>query len=284
MSSPNEHQARPSKREEKSSLFGLFSMGIMLLVLVGSIVQLLAGRPGYKAAFLVMILAGGSLLLVFQLIRGGEKSGQVRPLKMDYEDPVMMEYLGMDDAYMDDDLDQRLKRSGERGEQQVMHALSWLPAEQFVSFNQVYVSAKGRVQQFDHLVVGHNGIFHIETKNHAGRIAVTPEGNWEITRTISGKSRTEGMESPLEQIRRHEIVLKDFLDELLGRHKIPIQEIVVIANAKTTVKGEQNSPFVILKRDKLLDYILNYGKPGAITPDNRRRIVKALEKRSKRIG
>lgn len=280
MSSPSEHHATPPRRGEKSSFFGCFIMGIMLLVMLGSAVQLLASRPNFKAAFLVLILAAVSLLLVFQVIRGGDKSAQVRHLKLDYEDRVMMEYLGMDEAYMDDNLDQRLKRSGERGEQQVMHALSWLPAEHFTSLNQIYISAKGRGQQFDHLVIGHNAIFHIETKNHTGRITITPEGNWEITRTIAGKARTEGMESPLEQIRRHEIVLKDFLDELLGKHRIPIKEIVVIANPKTTIKGEQHSPFVILKREKLLDFIINFGKPGAITPDNRRRIVNELEKRN----
>ncbi len=279
MANPGESAA--PRRREKGSAFGCFIMGIMLLVVLGSVIQLLAGRPDFKTAFLILVLAAVSLLLIYQVIKGGEKSQQVRHLKLDYEDRVMMEYLGMDEAYLDDNLDQRLKRSGERGEQQVMHALSWLPQEQYASFNQIYIAAKGRGQQFDHLVVGHNGIFHIETKNHSGRITVTPEGNWEITRTIAGKVRTEGMESPLEQIRRHEMVLKDFLDELLGKHRIPIQEIVVIANPKSMLKGEQHSPFVILKREKLLDFILNFGKPGSITPDNRRRIVNELEKRIK---
>ncbi|HWJ03514.1 MAG TPA: nuclease-related domain-containing protein, partial [Verrucomicrobiae bacterium] len=161
---------------------------------------------------------------------------------------------------------------------------SWLPQDNYTVFNQIYVTAKGRGQQFDHLVVGSNGVFHIETKNHAGRITITPDGNWEITRTIGGKVRTEGMENPLEQVRRHEIVLKDFLDELLGRHRVPVQEIVVIANPKTTIKGEQYSSFEILKREKLLDFILNYGKPGAISPDNRRRIANELEKRNTRTS
>ncbi|HZW83687.1 MAG TPA: nuclease-related domain-containing protein [Candidatus Deferrimicrobium sp.] len=280
MANPSEQHATSKGNKEKGGLFGCFIMGIMVLVLVGGAIQMMVTKPNFKVIFLILILAATSLLLLYQVMRTPGKTQQVRHLKLDYEDSVMMEYLGMEEAFYDDNLDHRLKKSGERGEQQVMHALSWLPEDKFTVFNQIFVSGKGRGQQFDHLVVGHNGIFHIETKNHSGRIVITAEGNWEITRTIGGKARTEGMENPLEQVRRHEIVLKDFLDELLGKHRVQVQEIVVIANPKTTLKGEQYSQFVILKREKLLDFILNYGKPGSITPDNRRRIVAEIEKRN----
>ncbi len=263
----------------KGGLFGCFIMGIMVLMLIGGAIQILVNRANFKGVFLILVLAAISLFLIYQVVRVPNKTQQVRHLKLDYQDRVVMEYLGMEEAFYDNNLDHRLKKSGERGEQQVAHALSWLPEDKFTVFNQIFISGKGRGQQFDHLVVGHNGIFHIETKNHSGRITITPEGNWEITRTIGGKARAEGMESPLEQVRRHEIVLKDFLDDLLGKHRVPVQEVVVIANPKTTLKGEQYSSFVVLKREKLLDYILNYGKPGAITPDNRRRIAAELDKR-----
>lgn len=270
-----------AKATAQNSLFGCFIMIIMALVLLGSVVQLLTAKPDFKAVFLVVILAMVSLILFYQVIKGSRNQDSQRQLKLDYEDRVLMEYLGMDEAYFDNDLDHRLKRSGERGEQQVIHALSWLPPEHFTVFNHIYVSCNGRGQQFDHLVVGHNGIFHIETKNHAGRIMITPEGNWEITRTIGGKVRTEGMENPLEQVRRHEMVLEDLLSKLFpGKRNFPIQEIVVIANPKSTLKGEQHSPYLILKRDKLLDYILNFDKAGSIAPAVRGKIVRELERQN----
>lgn len=278
MMNSTDYHASAGGRRERNSLFGCFIMGIMLLVLLGSVVQILANRPNFKLAVLILVLGILSALLFYQVVRTSGKTQEIHHLKLDYEDRVMMEYLGMDEAFYENSLDSRLKRSGERGEQQVMHALSWLPKDQFTVFHNIYVTANGRGQQFDHLVVGQNAIFHIETKNHSGRITVTPEGNWEITRTVGGKVRTEGLESPLEQIRRHEMVLKDFIDNLLGKHRVPLQEIVVISNPKSTIKGEQYSPFVILKREKLLDFILTFGKAGAITPANRRRIAAELEK------
>ncbi|MDA8441796.1 MAG: nuclease-related domain-containing protein [Peptococcaceae bacterium] len=282
MTNPSEHSAGAQGQGAKNSMFGCLIMGLMLLVVLGSVAQMLTNRPNVKAILLVLVLAVVSILMFYQIIKGNDKdkSPVVRQLKLDYIDRVMMEYLGMDEAYIDENLDHRLKRSGERGEQQVTHALSWLPEADFTVFNQVYITAKGRGQQFDHLVVGHNGIFHVETKNHAGRITITPDGNWEITRTISGKQRTEGMENPLEQVRRHEIVLRDFVEELFGRQTVPLQEIVVIANPKSTLKGEQNSSFVILKRDKLLDFIINYGVPASLKPAERRKIVTEIQRQN----
>lgn len=59
--------------------------------------------------------------------------------------------------------------AGTAGERKVSHYLSFLNPNKYKVYNNITAKANGRSQQVDHLVIGPNGIFHIETKNYSGR-------------------------------------------------------------------------------------------------------------------
>lgn len=66
------------------------------------------------------------------------------------------------------------------------------------------------------------------------------------------------MTNPLFQVRRHERVLREFLDKEFPQINIPIKEIVVLSNEKTILEGQENSPITVLKVERLNDFIINY--------------------------
>lgn len=66
----------------------------------------------------------------------------------------------------------RALRSGKRGERMVAKELGKLRRKDYIVINDMLVAtSNGRTSQIDHVVVSTRGIFVIETKNHAGRIA-----------------------------------------------------------------------------------------------------------------
>ncbi|HWJ03104.1 MAG TPA: hypothetical protein VNU93_05450, partial [Verrucomicrobiae bacterium] len=100
MANPSDHQTA-QQGKGKISPFGCFVLGIMMLVVLGGVAQLLTAKPNFKIVFLVILLAGVSLLVLYQVIKSG--SGQEnKHLNLDYRDRVLLEYLGMDEAYLDE--------------------------------------------------------------------------------------------------------------------------------------------------------------------------------------
>ena len=154
------------------------------------------------------------------------------------------------------------KESGDIGERRVKEALKWLDSS-YVQIhplskdysgnpciylqNQDYLNVK---QEYDHIVVGKTGVFVIETKNYAGKLIVDQYGNW---RRILQDGREVGEKNPLEQIRKHEKVLRSFLDE-----SISLISIICIANDRAIIEGIENSPLPIIKSDLLVEFIEHY--------------------------
>lgn len=150
----------------------------------------------------------------------------------------------------------RAEESGAHGEANVRYNLKWL--EDYKVINDVQVPNKLESQQIDHIVIGKNGIFHLETKNHGGTyggiININKEGDWSITKN----NNVQGMENPLNQVRRHERVIKEFVENQFPDKAIPIKAIIVLSNEKTMLEGQENSPITVLKLERLNDFIMNY--------------------------
>jgi len=155
--------------------------------------------------------------------------------------------------------EEMIKESGREGEANVRYHLKWLDG--YKVLNNVRLPNPIESQEFDHIVIGENGVFHLETKNHGGKhgakILINKEGDWSIIQ--NGYSK--GMKNPLFQVRRHERVLMEFLDKEFPQINIPIKEIVVLSNENTIIEGQENSPITVLKVERLNDFIINY-KPN----------------------
>ncbi|WDL97515.1 nuclease-related domain-containing protein [Alicyclobacillus sp. ALC3] len=120
--------------------------------------------------------------------------------------------------------------AGLRGEMETARVLTRLGA-QYRVFNRIYVYHGGRRQEFDHIVVGPNGVFHVESKNWAGVIEVSDGG---VGRSVDG-----GHHDAAEQMRRHHALLR----ALLYDHglKPPIVGILCFTNRHAQVYGHHSA-------------------------------------------
>lgn len=151
------------------------------------------------------------------------------------------------------------KEGGDIGESKVREALKWLDSS-YVQIqplsrdyagkpciylqNPDYLNIK---QEYDHILVGKTGIFSIETKNYKGKLIIDKYGNW---RRILQDGKEVGVKNPIEQVRKHEKVLKSFLGD-----SINISSIICIANDSAIIEGVENSPLPIIKSDLLVEFM-----------------------------
>jgi hypothetical protein len=154
---------------------------------------------------------------------------------------------------------------GARGEEMVALLLAALPGGYHV-FHDVSCGESGGI---DHVVVGPNGLFVIETKCWSGK--VTLEG---------GVLRVDGelpSRPPIPQALGASHALATFLAERL--ESVPERVTVVCFASNTLVRSQLNfEDTVVCNATALLAVIL--GHAGHVTPDDVERIVKVMERKA----
>ncbi|MHB1126405.1 MAG: nuclease-related domain-containing protein [Bacillota bacterium] len=165
--------------------------------------------------------------------------------------------------------------SGLRGEQEVAYHLRWLPQGYLVFHNILLESSRLGFQQIDHLVVGPNGVFHLETKNINGMLVISDAGDWTLVKSTKDGLSRQGMDSPHHQVNRHEQVINDILKTALPKITVPVVSIVVMAHPKTIIEGKDPS-LVVLKKDKLITYVQQWSSGKTLTPKVVRNVAHAL--------
>ncbi len=153
---------------------------------------------------------------------------------------------------------------GAAGEKAVAHQLRFLGKEYRV-FHRRLLEAGGDRQEIDHLVVGPNGVFHIETKHWAGRISFTDQG----------VERDQGRhaEDPTAQLYRHEYIVK----ELLRQHHMngDVVGILCFSNRNGQVKGHSPA-FHTVQLDRLVHFIRSYQPKHPLSDRHVRQIGEAV--------
>lgn len=156
---------------------------------------------------------------------------------------------------------------GKAGEKAVEYVLKWLPDPYCViekdcvgkySDHVILLenpSFTDEVQEFDHLVIGPQGIFNIETKNYSGKVHIDRFGNW--LRLKNGESEWVPEENPVQQLFRHRVML----ESIVGKN-IPIIDVICMAHPSLMLSGQENSNIPIVKKDLLADFIVNYRSAG----------------------
>lgn len=170
---------------------------------------------------------------------------------------------------------------GERGEAEVDYALKWLVGDYIkivktqsgkygeqaiVLNNKEFIDEP---QEFDHIVIGTQGIFNIETKNYTGKLIVDANGNWI---RVKADGSEIGERNPIQQVRRHEAVLKSIVGE-----DIPIISVLVMANPKMIIEGVENFSIPLLKSDRLEEFISIYKNEKSYTKSEMAAIYEKLE-------
>lgn len=174
------------------------------------------------------------------------------------------------------------RQYGEKGEEEVEYALKWLVGD-YIKLEKdasgkygtkaIVLNNKDFVdepQEFDHIVIGPQGVFNIETKNYTGKIIIDRDGNW-IREQSDG--RKVGERNPLQQSRRHEAVLRSIVGD-----DVPIISVLVIANPKAIIQGAENSKVKLLKSDVLEEYIANYKGSVSYTKEKIQALADKIEK------
>ena len=160
---------------------------------------------------------------------------------------------------------------GKTGEAAVDYVLKWLPASYRVvakdctgKYGEKVILLKNSAfsdehQEFDHLVIGPQGVFNIETKNYSGKLDVDRAGNW--SRLKKGETEWAAEENPAQQLFRHHVLLQSIVGD-----SVPIIDVICMSHPALMITGQENSRIPIVKKDLLADFIVNY-RPAGLTPE-----------------
>ena len=150
------------------------------------------------------------------------------------------------------------KEVGNIGEQIVRDELKKIEKHNYAVINGPVLKYNDTIKEFDHIVVGENGVFCIETKafgmtegesTHA-TIFIDKGDKWSIRKNKHNKE----LESPTEQI----IEEKTLLENVIASSMLTVHPVLVLSNKDINVKNNIRLPYDIVRVDGLLDYISNY--------------------------
>lgn len=155
---------------------------------------------------------------------------------------------------------------GQPGEEKVSATLEENLPGDFVILNSPRISYHGATIDIDHVVIGPNGIFTIESKNMHGKITGGLMGNWTQERKRSGKGRRVKIGNPAAQVSHYAKILKSYLGgryahEYSDKLSIKIYPVVVFVHPDTDLTGmDYTRPGYIgrvrvLAMDELITYI-----------------------------
>lgn len=177
-----------------------------------------------------------------------------------------------------------IEAAGRKGEEAVEYVIKWLKADGYKSIVKDCLSKYGNVcillkntdyidevQEFDHIVVGENGVFIIETKNYAGVISISAEGDW-----IQEKDGTrKGIKNPVQQCNRHYGVMKSIVGD------VPVTTVICIANDGVIIEGRKNCKMPIIKVELLQDFIKGVKVERKLTESEIKDITKRIQSKKK---
>ena len=146
----------------------------------------------------------------------------------------------------------RMMRAGIKGEEESGYLLDFTFANSKYTAvaHDLRLEVGGRVAQIDHLVIHHTHRFYVlETKSFAHGLKINEHG--EFLRWNGYTKAYEGMASPVEQNRRHAMVLKEMLERL--GYKSPAIECFVLVSSKARIDRPRGNPFPeVVKADQFL--------------------------------
>ena len=164
----------------------------------------------------------------------------------------------------------RIYSGGWEGEKQVSKLLSSRLNDDYYLLNDLYLRNGGG--DIDHILLGPNGIFVLETKNWSGSISCKGD-EWQR----AGKRGFSG--SPSRQVKRNAFKIKQIIDgnPYLKPLGVWVEGIVVFTNNHAAL--HVNNPSVpILKLPQLPSYITGYKSPRSIPREQLEAVGKEIIK------
>ncbi|WP_268893712.1 nuclease-related domain-containing protein [Paenibacillus puerhi] len=140
------------------------------------------------------------------------------------------------------------------------------------------VKGSGSPQEIDHLVIGPNGVFHIDANPWSGEIRFEDQAPGANPPEVAAAGDGEkGRIDPTAPLYRYEFVIK----ELLRQHKVraDVVGIVCFTHPNSRLIGASKA-FAALKADQLVPYIKNYRPTRTLSPADVASIERILRENS----
>lgn len=170
-------------------------------------------------------------------------------------------------------------QAGLRGQRSTIEMLSLLDDTYYLINN---LKLPGRADDVDHIVVGPNGVFAIETKNHRGRIS-WEDGQWYQSKTSRGgrPQPREAMRDPTRQLKRNVDYLRACINQtdpaLCRRVRLWIEGTVAFTHPAVSLDlsptVQDMLPFPVLRARELPTQILGHVPRRPLAKADVRQIV-----------
>jgi hypothetical protein len=164
----------------------------------------------------------------------------------------------------------RIFSGGWEGEKRVVKLLTDKLNDDYYLLNDLYLHNGGG--DIDHIILGHNGVFVLETKNWSGSISCSGD-EWQR----AGKRNFSG--SPSRQVKRNAAKIKQIIDNRQNLRSLGIwvEGIVVLTNKHVTL--HLNNPTVpILKLPQVPIYIVAFRSSQSLSHEQLEVIGKEIIK------
>lgn len=155
------------------------------------------------------------------------------------------------------------------GEKSTANELNRLDKRYHVMNRRRFETRKG-VQLIDHIIVGPNGLFHLETKHWAGKVKFVENG---VERGPDGHH-----EDPTTALNRHEFALKEFLRG--HKRHADVVGILCFSNPDVELIGESPA-FRTVKLTHLVSLIQAYPTKHPLSDTEVKQLVGLLQQNSK---
>lgn len=150
------------------------------------------------------------------------------------------------------------KEVGNIGEQLVRDELKQLELHNYAVINGPVLKYNDVVKEFDHIVIGNNGVFCIETKAFGmtdgkaskASLFIDSGDKWILRKNKNNKE----LESPTRQILEEKKQLENIITSCLAE----VHPILLLCNKELYLKNNIELPYDVIKIDSLTDFICNY--------------------------
>ena len=167
------------------------------------------------------------------------------------------------------------KEVGNLGEKLARAELSKLIPLGYKVINGPRLKWNKKVHEYDHIVIGDNGVFCVETKafgmtdgkETVTKLLISSSDQW----TIKKGEKIRQVKSPTSQI----LAEKLHLEEILLKKFIPVNAVLLLCNGKLTVDQEEELLYPVIKIDGIVEYIHNF--KGHITETDKEYILRAID-------
>lgn len=173
--------------------------------------------------------------------------------------------------------------AGSRGEQQVSNTLKEeLPDEYYVINDFNVVGNGGKKAQIDHLLIGTNGFFVIETKAYYGRLeGKATDEKLKRIKEFRGRHAVSYLTNPIMQNEYHIEILKEYLQKIKIEVKSIVNVVVFTSYMIWDIEGDED--YNLLRPSYLYNFVTNYVPDESVSKETIEKFLAAVQSEFKRL-